>query len=276
MIEKVKYFEVTTPPRLCNCSLCKAPAVSHCRMGLSNLKVCYNKFPYDKGSLLLISEDFRWQSEVIQDDLANLLYFQSLCNKDSEGKRLYLFYNQDGTGSTIEHFHIQGIIIDDTPLPIEVAPTKELMRLGEITIAKILEYPIYVLSIYGNERANPDEIARVAFGIVQIVEKSLDTPYNLSISHKTIRVIPRRGRTGYEVPEFLKTLSGDPDYAARIAGLEVSGMFIVSHKGLYSRIRALIKSGQPNDFFWKALAELGYTEEQQKKLEEQLHTLRID
>lgn len=264
-----------TPPQFCNCPLCKATGICRCSFRSSSLKVAPNAFPYDRGALLLISDEFRHQREVSADDLACCLYFQSeFADVDSEEKRLYLFVNQLGAGASIDHLHIQGVFLDGVPLPIEVAPVEDLLTVDGVTIARLVDYVIYGLSIYGNEDTKPNEIGDVAQKVIQIVDEVLDTPYNLSISRETIRIIPRRARKGYEVSEFLKQISGDQHYAQRVAGLEVSGMLIVSHRGLFAGIETLFHSSNSSELLFRALKGLGYIEKQQKRLEEELAALQ--
>jgi len=252
------------------------PFIGRCMIGDSNLRLTFNSYPYQENTLLYISEDRRVLSCLLSNDILNFLYIENTFGELFQNERVYSFLNQAGAGgSVLNRFHGQGIFMKEGEiLPIEVVQQEELLRLRNgVVISRLVDYPIYVLTVSHQVKNQGFEcIKDVAYQIIKLVDEEMDTSYNLTISQSTVRIIPRRSREDAEVSPYLKELSGDSEYGARIAGLEVSGLFVNSHNGLFLNLiqgksASLEEKQLLNNFFEKALDGLGYTSKQQKRLE---------
>ena len=172
-----------------------------------NLAVMPNHFPIGPLAVLMFPTVHR--AELQPEDLASALDFGE-CFPE-----YLVFHNMLGSGaSRPDHVHLQGFLRHD-PFPIERAAKVPLFSIGETTIARLDQYPVYGLAVAG------PQVVDTVFAIkAELQAEDSRKPFNLVLTRGEVIVIPR----AVECPG---------GFSGKFAGLEMSGGIVLTDEDQY-------------------------------------------
>lgn len=162
----------------------------------ATLAVMANGFPIRALHLLLAPAEHR--TGLTEDDLRSAHDFAV------RFPDYLVFHNQEGSGASQPHVHFQALP-RDSPLPIEMAPRSELIRTADVIVARVEEYPAYVLVVTGPGVLSTTDTILVALR---------RTPINLLCTRLEVFIVPRRA----ERP---------PNFDTNFGALEMGGCIVL-------------------------------------------------